>query len=143
MEIWSSGGILRVWGRGGVEVWSSGGALQACRRGGVCLKSSGALEVCCRCRDVEEAESYGPGMRRRRVDVESVCLKNSGALGVRCRQARDIDVWSSGGVLQVASLGKPLAFGNESERQFLDRQQLRCPRLERGSFDEGHFAGSK
>jgi len=105
------GGMLRVWGRGGVEVWSSGGALQACRRGGVCLKSSG-------------------------------------------------------GVLQVASLGKPLAFGNESERrpmkvsyrkqwstpfiydhcplsQFLDRQQLRCPRLERSSFDEGHFAGSK
>ena len=54
MEFWSSGGVLRVYGRvGGREVWSSGDAPQACRCGSVRLKNSGALEVRCRRRDIE------------------------------------------------------------------------------------------
>jgi len=88
-EIWSSGGMLRAWRRGGdclkrsgareaccgpgdvearrgVEVWISGALEVRCRR-----VDARALEACCRCRDVEEAGRYeGLEMRRRRVDVE-------------------------------------------------------------------------
>ncbi len=46
MKIWSSGGMLRAWGRGGLEV--------RCRLvASICLKSPGTLEAHCRRRDVE------------------------------------------------------------------------------------------
>ena len=44
-----------TWRRRGMELQSSRGALQARRRGSVEVWSSRAPEVCCRCRDVEEA----------------------------------------------------------------------------------------
>ena len=73
MEIWSSGGMLRAWGRclkRGLEV--------RCRRadsGGICLKSPGGLE-----------------MRRKPRDME---VWSSGDALQACRRLR------SGGVLRV------------------------------------------
>jgi len=46
-EIWSSGGVLRAWGRLHQEIWSSGGMLRVWGRVGVRLKSSGVLQACC------------------------------------------------------------------------------------------------
>jgi len=37
---------LETWRCRGMEIWSAGGMLCAWRRGGVCLKRSGAREVC-------------------------------------------------------------------------------------------------
>ena len=63
MEIWSSGGMLRAWRRGG--------ALQAC-----CLKSPGALAARCRRRDVEVWKCA--------AGVLPLCLKSSGARPACC-----------------------------------------------------------
>ncbi len=81
-EIWSSGGLARAWGRGGVCFKSSGDVLQACRCRGICLKSSGALEARCRRRDVE-VWRYGAGGHA--AGVGTLPQKRSGSALQACR----------------------------------------------------------
>src|SRR6266480_5333916 len=86
MGIGSSGGGLRVYGRGGgteaSELWRCAAGVWT-----LIYWRSGALEACCTCSDVEEA-------RRHR-----------GSELWRCAAAVEkLEIWSSGGTLQALPL---------------------------------------
>ena len=153
MELWRF--AVKACRRGGVEVWSSRGMSRARGRGGVCLKRSGDRELgrhaagldilevwrcaagvlplsgmklwsfavkSCRCGGVCLKRSGAREACCGRGDVEArrgVCIKSSGALEVHCRR-RDIEVWSSGAseaccrcrdVEEFASRGLEVCFG--------------------------------